>query len=95
MNLHIIKSVNYRFFPSSADVGLVSNPTLDDLAEIMPIVSRSLKDILEYEGDVEEDLMLNFEASLVDSPLFEFLKDRPGVNFIKLCRQAPSIKTVK
>jgi hypothetical protein len=32
------------------------------LAEIMPIVSRSLRDILDYEGDVEEDLMLNFEV---------------------------------
>ena len=46
----------------SSDVGLVTNPSLDDLSEIMPVVSRSLQDILDYEGDVEEDLMLNFEV---------------------------------
>jgi hypothetical protein len=34
----------------------------------MPVVSRSLQDILDYEGDVEEDLMLNFEV--VSSNLF-------------------------
>ena len=46
----------------SSDVGLVTNPSLDDLSEIMPVVSRSLQDIIDYEGDVEEDLMLNFEV---------------------------------
>jgi hypothetical protein len=34
----------------------------------MPVVSRSLQDILDYEGDVEEDLMLNFEESFKDFP---------------------------
>ena len=52
----------------SSDVGIVSNPSLDDLSEIMPVVSRSLQDILDYEGDVEEDLMLNFEESFKDFP---------------------------
>ena len=41
----------------------MGNPSLDDLAEIMPVVARSLQDILDYEGDVEEDLLLNFEVT--------------------------------
>ena len=53
----------------SADVGVVANPSLDDLAEIMPVVARGLQDILDYEGDVEEDLVLNFEESFfIDLP---------------------------
>lgn len=45
-------------------VGLVSNPTLDDLKEIMPDIARSLKEVLEYSGNIEEDMMLTFEVSV-------------------------------
>ncbi|CAM1307289.1 HECTD2 (predicted) [Pycnogonum litorale] len=44
-------------------VGLC-DPTLDDLAEIMPEVTHGLKDLLTYEGNVEEDLCLTFQASV-------------------------------
>ena len=48
----------------SAPVGMVPNPTLDDLSEIMPDVAQSLKETLEYDGDLENDLMLTFQASI-------------------------------
>jgi hypothetical protein len=31
-------------YPFSSEVGIVSNPSLDDLSEIMPVVSRDLTD---------------------------------------------------
>ena len=45
-------------------VGIVTNPNLDDLAEIMPEVAHSMKEILDYKGDVCEDLLLSFEVSI-------------------------------
>ena len=48
---------------SYQNVGIVSNPTLEDLGEIMPDVARSLRELLIYEGNVEEDLMMTFRVS--------------------------------
>ncbi|PNF14691.1 putative E3 ubiquitin-protein ligase HECTD2 [Cryptotermes secundus] len=48
----------------TADVGSVNTPTVDDLAEIMPDVSRGLTELLAYEGNVEEDMCMNFQVSL-------------------------------
>ena len=45
-------------------VGVVNNPSLEDLGEIMPDVAQSLQEILDYKGDLEEDLLLNFEVSI-------------------------------
>jgi hypothetical protein len=39
--------------PANADetpVGIVSNPSLEDLAEIMPDVAHSMNELLEYKG---------------------------------------------
>ena len=44
-------------------VGIVANPSLDDLAQIMPEVAHSMKEILDYKGDVCEDLLLSFEGT--------------------------------
>ena len=44
-------------------VGIVSNPTLEDLSEIMPDVAQSLREVLKYKGNVEEDLMLTFQVT--------------------------------
>ena len=44
------------------NVGLVSSPTLEDLSEIMPDVAHSLREVLDYKGNVEEDLMLTFQV---------------------------------
>ena len=46
------------------NVGLVSSPTLEDLSEIMPDVAHSLREVLDYKGNVEEDLMLTFQVHL-------------------------------
>ena len=46
------------------NVGLVSSPTLEDLSEIMPDVAHSLREVLDYKGNVEEDLMLTFQVQL-------------------------------
>ncbi|XP_043222721.1 probable E3 ubiquitin-protein ligase HECTD2 isoform X1 [Amphibalanus amphitrite] len=45
-------------------VGIAKHPTLEDLAQIMPEVARGLKELLAYEGNVEEDLCLNFHVSI-------------------------------
>ena len=37
--------------------------TIDDLYEIMPDVAQSLKDVMEYEGNIADDLMLTFQVS--------------------------------
>ncbi|CAL8078252.1 unnamed protein product [Orchesella dallaii] len=48
----------------SAAVGVTRDPTIDDLAEIMPDVAHGLRELLKYEGSVEEDMGLSFQASL-------------------------------
>ncbi|KAJ1521334.1 hypothetical protein ONE63_003010 [Megalurothrips usitatus] len=45
-------------------LGVVRNPTLDDLAQIMPEVARGLRELLAYQGDVEHDMCLTFQASI-------------------------------
>uniref|UniRef100_A0A8C1NV38 HECT domain-containing protein n=1 Tax=Cyprinus carpio TaxID=7962 RepID=A0A8C1NV38_CYPCA len=40
------------------------SPTLDDLKELSPTEGRSLQQLLEYEGDVEETFCLNFSIAL-------------------------------
>ncbi|KAL1122994.1 hypothetical protein AAG570_003318 [Ranatra chinensis] len=45
-------------------VGIVPDPTIDHLAEIMPEVARGLKELLRYEGNVEEDMCMTFQVSL-------------------------------
>ncbi|XP_069157582.1 probable E3 ubiquitin-protein ligase HECTD2 [Procambarus clarkii] len=45
-------------------VGIAKAPGLDDLSEIMPEVAHGLKELLKYEGDVEEDMCLSFQVSL-------------------------------
>ncbi|XP_024215638.1 probable E3 ubiquitin-protein ligase HECTD2 isoform X1 [Halyomorpha halys] len=48
----------------TSGVGVVRNPTIDDLAEILPDVAKGLKELLAYEGNVEEDMCMNFQVSL-------------------------------
>ncbi|ODN03165.1 putative E3 ubiquitin-protein ligase HECTD2 [Orchesella cincta] len=49
----------------SAAVGVTRDPTIDDLAEIMPDVAHGLRELLKYEGSVEEDMGLSFQM-LID-----------------------------
>uniref|UniRef100_A0A673FJX0 Probable E3 ubiquitin-protein ligase HERC3 n=1 Tax=Sinocyclocheilus rhinocerous TaxID=307959 RepID=A0A673FJX0_9TELE len=42
------------------------SPTLDDLKELSPTEGRSLQQLLEYEGDVEETFCLNFARERVN-----------------------------
>uniref|UniRef100_A0A8C1UAJ4 HECT and RLD domain containing E3 ubiquitin protein ligase 3 n=1 Tax=Cyprinus carpio TaxID=7962 RepID=A0A8C1UAJ4_CYPCA len=49
-------------------------PTLDDLKELSPTEGRSLQQLLEYEGDVEETFCLNFAVSHVKSGAKEFVQ---------------------
>ena len=42
-------------------------PTLEDLLDIEPTIARNLKDLLDYEGNLEEDLCLDFQVSLITS----------------------------
>ncbi|RZF44954.1 hypothetical protein LSTR_LSTR001915 [Laodelphax striatellus] len=48
----------------TSGVGVISNLTVNDLAEIMPDVARGLSELLSYEGNVEEDMCLTFQVSL-------------------------------
>ena len=45
-------------------MGVAKNLTLEDLAEIMPDVASSLQNVLEYEGDVENDMFMTFQISV-------------------------------
>lgn len=45
-------------------LGVVRNPSLDDLAQIMPDVARGMRELLAYQGDVEHDMCLTFQASI-------------------------------
>lgn len=47
----------------SANVG-VCKFTTDDFAEVMPDVSTGLKELLAYEGNVEEDFCMTFQVSV-------------------------------
>eukprot|EP00095_Tigriopus_kingsejongensis_P012673 maker-scaffold22_size673200-snap-gene-2.20 protein:Tk12673 transcript:maker-scaffold22_size673200-snap-gene-2.20-mRNA-1 annotation:"e3 ubiquitin-protein ligase hectd2" len=47
-----------------APVGIVPSLTVSDLRDIMPDVTQSLANVLEYEGDIAEDLMLTFSVSV-------------------------------
>ncbi|KAF6035865.1 HECTD2 [Bugula neritina] len=48
----------------NATVGVIPKPSIYDLESVMPDVAHSLKELLEYDGDVEEDLCLTFQASI-------------------------------
>ena len=41
-------------------VGIVTNPNLDDLAEIMPEVAHSMKEILDYKGHTRLNYKFTF-----------------------------------
>ncbi|XP_066435273.1 ubiquitin-protein ligase E3A isoform X2 [Eleutherodactylus coqui] len=52
--------------------------TFRDLADSHPVLYQSLKDLLEYEGNVEEDMMMTFQISQTDlfgNPLMHDLKE--------------------
>ena len=46
-----------------AKVGLVNSLSLFDLKFIMPDLASSLQNLLDYEGDVQEDFMMKFVVS--------------------------------
>uniref|UniRef100_A0A672LPK0 Probable E3 ubiquitin-protein ligase HERC3 n=1 Tax=Sinocyclocheilus grahami TaxID=75366 RepID=A0A672LPK0_SINGR len=48
------------------------SPTLDDLKELSPTEGRSLQQLLEYEGDVEETFCLNFAVMGTESIQYVF-----------------------
>lgn len=52
--------------PSNMDTSNVGNCkfTLEDLSEVMPDVVVGLRELLAYEGNVEEDFLMHFEASV-------------------------------
>ncbi|XP_046646599.1 probable E3 ubiquitin-protein ligase HECTD2 isoform X3 [Daphnia pulicaria] len=71
---------------NSARVGVVRNFNLDDLAQFMPEVVFGLKELLAYEGNVEEDMALTFQVSfgeyneVVTVPLMENAHRVPVTN---------------
>ncbi|XP_050421028.1 probable E3 ubiquitin-protein ligase HECTD2 isoform X2 [Adelges cooleyi] len=64
--------------PTNENVGVVQNPTLDDLNEIMPDVAKGLKQLLEYEGNVEDDMGLTFQVSLEEHKTAKTYKLKPN-----------------
>ncbi|KAG8223038.1 hypothetical protein J437_LFUL001360 [Ladona fulva] len=46
------------------EIGFVEAAGIEALAEIMPDVARGLSELLAYEGNVEEDMCMNFQVSL-------------------------------
>ena len=55
-------------------MGVVPTLSLFDLKYIMPGLAASLENLLEYEGDVKEDFMMNFEVSYTE---FDVVKSVP------------------
>jgi E3 ubiquitin-protein ligase HECTD2 len=55
-------------------LGAVPSLTLFDLKYVMPNLASSLQNLLDYEGDVSEDFMLNFEISYTE---FDVVKTVP------------------
>ncbi|ELU04155.1 hypothetical protein CAPTEDRAFT_93626 [Capitella teleta] len=49
----------------SATVG-IANVTLNDLKQTLPDLARGLQELLDYEGDVEEDFGLTFQTSVTE-----------------------------
>ncbi|KAI8512583.1 putative E3 ubiquitin-protein ligase HTD2 [Branchiostoma belcheri] len=60
-----------------ARVGLVSL-TVDDLQQTMPDLARGLKELLEYEGNVEEDLCMTFQVSRTEFGIVRTMNLKPG-----------------
>jgi E3 ubiquitin-protein ligase HECTD2 len=56
------------------NVGVVPTLSLFDLKYIMPGLAASLENLLEYEGNVKEDFMMNFEVSYTE---FDVVKSVP------------------
>lgn len=51
--------------PDSKNVlpGVLSSLNLFDLKQVMPSIASSLQDLLDYDGNVQEDFMMKFEIS--------------------------------
>ncbi|XP_035672517.1 probable E3 ubiquitin-protein ligase HECTD2 [Branchiostoma floridae] len=60
-----------------ARVGLVSL-TVDDLQQTMPDLAHGLKELLEYEGNVEEDLCMTFQVSRTEFGIVRTMNLKPG-----------------
>ncbi|KAL8601284.1 putative E3 ubiquitin-protein ligase HTD2 [Nucella lapillus] len=60
-----------------ASVGIVT-ATLQDLSKMMPDVARGLRDLLEYDGDVEEDFGLTFQVSQAEFGQLKAIPLKPG-----------------
>lgn len=76
--------------PSTRAKGPVQRPplhyTLDDLAELRPSLARGLRQLLEYEGNVQETFCRDFVAEVsvygsnIEVPLYEGGQKRPVTN---------------
>ena len=62
----------------STVVGIVSNPSLEDLGEIMPDVAQSLQEVLDYQSDLEQDLLLTFQVSIEEYSRVTTKELKPG-----------------
>ena len=58
----------------NANLGALPSLTLFDLKYVMPNLASSLQNLLDYEGNVEDDFMLNFEISYTE---FDIVKTVP------------------
>jgi len=70
-----------------APVGVARNLSLDDLSEIMPDVASSLQNILDYAGDVEEDMFMSFQVSLGEYGKIKTVDLKPNGGDIPVTRE--------
>ncbi|XP_028324312.1 probable E3 ubiquitin-protein ligase HECTD2 isoform X2 [Gouania willdenowi] len=56
----------------------MATPTLDDLQQIMPDLSRGLSELLSYEGNVEEDFYISFQVSQEEMGVVKSYNLKPG-----------------
>ncbi|XP_066277457.1 probable E3 ubiquitin-protein ligase HECTD2 isoform X2 [Branchiostoma lanceolatum] len=69
-----------------ARVGLVSL-TVDDLQQTMPDLAHGLKELLEYEGNVEEDLCMTFQVSRTEFGIVRTMNLKPGGDKIPITNE--------
>ena len=66
-------------FQETVNVGVAKSLALEDLAEIMPDVASSLQNILDYEGDVEQDMYMTFQVTQDTVKFREVLLTSPRI----------------
>lgn len=94
LDIHFPPCVYKKLLPSS--MSQISDPKaivgtvllgLYDLKHIYPVIAASLQELLDYEGNIEEDFMLNFEVSYEEFDVVKLVPLKENGHKINLTNQ--------